>query len=101
MAVPGFQSSVLRTSALDPRPDPEQEAGRGLRVKIPEQDAVAIPSRQVAEVDGGGGLADPALDVVSREDLHAAALVRARIRFWLAGLANSRNRPANSMRALR
>ncbi len=39
-------------AALDPGPDPEQEARRGLRVQVPEQYPVAVARGQVGEIDG-------------------------------------------------
>src|ERR1700749_4019496 len=57
-------------AALDPRVDAEQEAGRALRVQIPEQGPGTVGGRQVRQVDGLGRLADAALDVVGGEDLH-------------------------------
>src|SRR6185437_11717751 len=41
-------------AALDPRLDPEQEAGGALGVQVPEQGAVAVGGRQVGQVDGRG-----------------------------------------------
>src|SRR5580704_7106019 len=96
-------------AALDPGLDPEQEAGRALRVQVPQQGAVAVGGRQVGQVDRGGGLADAALDVVRGEDLHRPAppgaevgrglSSRSRMRCWPAGPANLVNRWAKSARA--
>src|SRR5262249_7558086 len=87
---------------LDAGPDPQQEAGCSLRVQVPQQHSQAVARREVADVDRRRGLADPALDVVCGEDLHQPAPeVRTRDRRWLAALAKSSNRPANSRRARR
>src|SRR5580693_3705129 len=87
-------------AALDPGLDPEQEAGRALRVQVPQQGAVAVGGGQVGQVDRGGGLADAALDVIGGEDLHRAGLSsRSRTRCWPAGPANLVNRWAKSARA--
>src|SRR5690242_8315678 len=86
-------------SALDPRLDPEQEAGRALRVQIPEQRPAAVGGGQVGQVDGRGRLADAALDVVRGEDLHERPSSRTRTRSRPAGPANLANLAANSARA--
>src|ERR1035437_9936389 len=64
-------------AALDLGLDPEQEAGRALRVKIPQQGALAVGGGQVGQVDRGRRLADAALDVVGGVDLHREASTRA------------------------
>ena len=71
-------------AALDPRPDPEQEAGGGLRVQIPEQHPQPILGGQVAQVDRGRGLPDTALDVVGGQYFHRPAPRSWRAPFWLA-----------------
>ena len=86
-------------AALDPGLDPEQEAGRALRVQVPEQRAVAVGGGQVGQVDGRGRLADAALDVVGGEDLHERPSSRTRTRSWPAGPANLANLAAKSARA--
>src|SRR5690242_1596956 len=90
-------------AALDPRLDPEQEAGRALRVQVPEQGPEAVGGRQVRQVHGRGRLADAALDVVGGEDLHGRPCIslasRTRTRSRPAGPANLANLAANSARA--
>src|SRR5665647_2657711 len=53
----------------------EQERRPALRVEVPQQRPV-LPGGAPREVDGGGGLPDPALDAVRRDDLHASPRCR-------------------------
>src|SRR4029453_3178792 len=70
----GLAADQGLAAALDPGPDAQQVAGRALGVEVPQQGAASAPGGQVGEVDGGGGLADPALDVVGRQGLHEATI---------------------------
>src|SRR5207247_989306 len=99
-AVEGLGAADERlAAALDPRLDPEQEAGRALRVQVPEQGPAAVGGGQVGQVDGRGRLADAALDVVRGEDLHGRPSSRTRTRSRPAGPANLANLAENSVRA--
>ena len=51
-------------AALEPLLDPEGEGRRALRIEVPQQHPCHRAGRLGGEVDGGGGLADAALDAV-------------------------------------
>src|SRR5207302_4175120 len=100
-AVQGSRAADERLPAApDPGLDPELEAGRALRVQVPQQGALAVLGGQITEVDGGGRLADAALDVVGGVDLQRLAswgpASRSRNRCWPAGPANLANRRAKA-----
>ena len=55
---------------LNQRRGSQKRAGVGLGIQVDEQDAVAGAGQGVSEVEGSRCLADPALLIGDRDDMH-------------------------------
>ncbi len=73
-AMPALHQQVVDGEVQLHRVDAEADRQRALRVEVDEQHAAAVFGERGAQVDGRGGLADPALLVAHRDDLRRAVL---------------------------
>ena len=65
-----FAAHERLTAPFDLGLDAVVVAGRPLRVQVPDQRLRAFARGQIGQIHGGGGLSDPAFDVVTREHRH-------------------------------
>ncbi len=90
---PLHQQVVDRAVQLH-RVDPETDRQRALRVEVHQQHLAAVLGERRAQIDGRGGLADPALLVAHGDDLRRAVVHRG------ARRREPRHRPAGRADAL-